>query len=171
MYFNKLNFNVEVNEFEIKDYVASFKLNDDKNSFEGTMYNKITNNDHLINQIIPEKIKHLFRVNHLRINCAVRPHIDHGPRTSINIYLKTNKCKTTFYSFIDNSKRKTIPLNVNNLKEEGSFVARDGEIWMLDVSKPHGVIPLDNNFDERTAICLQTTLSFQTVLNFLNDKY
>jgi hypothetical protein len=169
MYFYKLNNTVDINNFEIKNYVASFNLSDDSN-FKGTIYHKITNNNHLIDTLVPKKIKFFFQIHHLKINSEVRPHIDHGPKTSINIYLKTNNCKTTFYSFIDETKSKTIPLELSNLKEQDSFVANDGDIWVLDVSKPHGVIPLSNDFKERTAICLQTIIDFETVMNFLKNK-
>jgi len=166
MFFSKLNLNVDVNDFKIEKFVTSFKLNEE-GDFKGIVYHTVNNNDHLFN-LIPYEIRPYFVLRHLKINCAIWPHIDHGPNTSINIYLKTNNCKTTFYSFIDETEARTVPLNRNNLKEVDSFIAEDRDIWLLDVSKPHSVELLDNNFTERIAFCLHSRLRFNDVLSYFN---
>lgn len=166
MHFSKLNLSANVHDFEIGKFVTSFKLNEE-GDFKGTVYHTVNNNDHLFN-LIPYQIRPFFSLKYLKINCAIWPHIDHGPKTSINIYLKTDNCKTTFYSFINPSEIRTVPLNRNNLKETDSFVAKDGDIWLLDVSTPHSVELLDNKFTERTALCLQSRLRFDDVLPYFN---
>jgi hypothetical protein len=166
MFFSKLNLSADINDFKIGGLVSSFKLNKG-DEFKGTAYHTVNNNDHLFN-LIPYQIRPFFSLKHLKINCAIWPHIDHGPKTSINIYLKTNNCKTTFYSFIDPSEIRTVPLNRNNLKETDSFIAKDGDIWLLDISTPHSVELLDNNFTERIAFCFHSHLRFNDVLPYFN---
>jgi len=167
MFFKKIKFDFHINNYQIQKYVSSYRLNSDSEVFKGIIYHTLNNNDHLFD-ILPKWITKFFQLNHLKINCKVRPHIDHGINTSINFYIKTSNCKTTFYSFIDQTIPRTIPLDANNLKEEDSFVAKNREVFILDVSCPHSVEPLDNNFSERTVFCLQTHLNYKTVLNFLN---
>lgn len=172
MYFKKLNINLPVNQFKIGRYVSSFRLNDKKEEFKGTRYNAVSieSNKHLL-EIFPEPFRYYFRLAYFEANCAVRPHIDHGPKTSINIYLKTDNCKTSFYRFIDESKPRIIPLDTKNLEEVGSFIAKDGEAWILNVAKPHSVEPLDNtSFTKRTAVCMQSDVEYDTVLGYLK-KY
>ena len=45
-----------------------------------------------------------------------------------------------------------------------SFIAEPGDVYILDVSKVHSVIPLDNTEINRKAICFSTnSLSFNQV--------
>jgi hypothetical protein len=171
MYFKKLNIDFKINDFNLKDYAISYKLNSEKEFFKGTLYHTVdNNNDHLL-EIIPKNLRHFFQIFHLKINCNVRAHIDHGPKTSINFYIKTPPCKTAFYSFIDSTKLRTIPLDVNNLKEEDCFVAKENEVWVLDISAPHSVVSLENYIDiDRNVICIQSYISFKHVLKMLNIK-
>lgn len=57
------------------------------------------------------------------------PHIDIGRVTTINFYSDTNGERTCFYEYGAGGA----------IKEIGSFVAKDNEAWIIDVSKPHGV--------------------------------
>ena len=171
MYFKKLNYNFKINNYIIENYITSYKLNSEKDFFKGLIYHTIDKSNDQLFDIIPSKYKNLFKIAHLKINCDARPHIDNGIKTSINFYLKTNNCKTSFYSFINPKLPKTIPLDISNLKEEDSFVAKKNEVWILDVSKPHSVISINNVFENRIAICLQTGLNFQIVLKMLNEYF
>lgn len=57
------------------------------------------------------------------------PHTDIGRVTTVNFYSNTNGERTCFYEYGAGGA----------IKEVGSFVAKDGEAWVLDVSNPHGV--------------------------------
>jgi hypothetical protein len=56
------------------------------------------------------------------------PHVDKVRKTAINFYLETSGGKTIYYDFKN-----------NKLEEKFSFVAKNGETWLLDVDKPHSV--------------------------------
>ena len=57
------------------------------------------------------------------------PHVDGVRVTAINIYSNTNGERTCFYTYAAGG----------DIQEVGSFVAKDGDIWLMDVSKPHAV--------------------------------
>lgn len=59
------------------------------------------------------------------------PHVDRARRTAINFYITCGDETTQFYD-ADEKTQTLIPAD--------SFCAKDGECWMLDVSKPHSVI-------------------------------
>ena len=57
------------------------------------------------------------------------PHIDGVRLTALNIYGSTNGERTCFYQYKSGGK----------IEEKDSFVARDGEAYLLNVDKPHAV--------------------------------
>lgn len=61
---------------------------------------------------------------------TVPPHVDVGRRTAINVYVECSGEVTEFFEADDVSKQLT---------SKGSFTARKGEAWLLNVSKPHAV--------------------------------
>ncbi len=74
---------------------------------------------------------------------SLPPHVDRGRRAAINIYLKCAGETTEFYDPDDSTK---------TLKPTGSFTAKPGEAWLLDVSKPHAVLMRDA--DERVGLSM-----------------
>jgi hypothetical protein len=61
---------------------------------------------------------------------ALSPHIDIRRRSCINFYLKTSNEITYFYDW-----NKT----TENLTEIESFISKDNEAWLLNVTIPHSV--------------------------------
>jgi hypothetical protein len=57
------------------------------------------------------------------------PHVDRVRITTINIYRDTNGERTCFYKYGAGG----------TIEEVGSFVAQDGEAWVLAVDTPHAV--------------------------------
>ena len=57
------------------------------------------------------------------------PHVDGVRVAAINIYSNTNGERTCFYTYAAGGE----------IQEVDSFVAKDGDIWLMDVSKPHAV--------------------------------
>ena len=57
------------------------------------------------------------------------PHVDGVRVTAINIYRDTHGERTCFYRYAAGGE----------IEEVDSFVAKDGDIWLMDVSKPHAV--------------------------------
>lgn len=169
MYFEKLNFNFKINKFSIENYLVSYPPIEENNKlqFKGLMYNTVSkDNNHLL-EIIPEQYRKFFRIVHLKINRNVHPHIDRMVNTSINFYIKPSECKTTFYSFINQYTSRFMALDKNDLKEETSFIANTNDVYILDVSKPHSVTSLSENFSERCILCLQTQISFSNVVKWI----
>lgn len=84
--------------------------------------------DYLINQL-PKAVLDIERpkVFYMEVDCAeganyLPPHIDRGRRCAINLYTKCAGEKTIFYGDV-----------------QDVFIAKDNEVWALDVSKPHSV--------------------------------
>lgn len=59
------------------------------------------------------------------------PHVDRGRRVAINFYLVCGD-ETTLFFEPDETTRSLMPV--------AKFCAKEGQCWMLDVSKPHAVI-------------------------------
>lgn len=57
------------------------------------------------------------------------PHIDGVRVTAINIYSNTNGERTCYYEYGAGGE----------ITEVDSFTAKDGDVWLMDVSKPHAV--------------------------------
>jgi len=57
------------------------------------------------------------------------PHVDVGRKCCLNLYVDTHQEKSIYYEYY-----------AGKIKEVASFVAEDGESWLMDVSKPHAVL-------------------------------
>lgn len=77
---------------------------------------------------------------------SLPPHVDRGRRAAINVYLDCANETTQFFEADEEAER---------LDLVGSFMAKPGESWLLDVSKPHAV--LMGEAKERTGV----TISFR----------
>jgi hypothetical protein len=76
----------------------------------------------------------------------LRPHIDHAISCCVNFYIQSNSCTTHFYEAHAgatreryNGKTSSNLYDVNDLTEVSSFLAGDGDCYLLDVSKIHSV--------------------------------
>jgi hypothetical protein len=84
--------------------------------------------------------------------------------TTINFYINTSNCLTQFYSLKTDTPRTHQIENqtdghlfsIHDLNVEDSFVASPGEVWLLDVTKPHSVQPLQAGPVDRVALVLQS---------------
>ena len=168
MYFEKLNIKIDTPSYEVGKKQLEYGINiDDK--FNGLWYSDLKVNDQI--DLIPEKYKSDFYLSFLEANSFILPHSDSGPTAVINFYIETNNCATQFYEIKDNAKPYQIEnqtdgciYNLDDLVETGSFIAQPGDVYILDVSKVHSVIPLDNNEINRKAICFSTnSLNFNEV--------
>jgi hypothetical protein len=164
--------------FEYKDYAQTELINSYGTNGKGLFYFSIDDtNAHLFDCIRAPFRKH-FYITVLKINIPfVPPHTDSNIKASINFYIQTNNCKTTFYDIknpnfqerkIKNQTNGSI-FNIEDLNETSSFIAKDNEAYLLDVTKPHSVLSLSGTTSERIAICLQTlTLSYEETLTVLS---
>lgn len=168
-----------LSDFEKSDLKVSYGLEVD-GIWKGIKYFKLKYiNEVKVRSILPEVIRTDFDLLVMEINNRIPPHTDSGILSSINIYIESEPCTTQFYSFKENHDTLQIEnqtngklFRLNNLTLENSFVAKPNEIWLLDVTKPHSVFPIDENTKtvKRVAICLQSSKhSFDDVKRLITD--
>jgi hypothetical protein len=92
------------------------------------------------------KYKPAVRYCELRGTGFLRPHKDHGITCCVNYYIQSNGCTTHFYEAKPNAKPERYEgktasklYDVTDLTEVSSFVAADGDCYLLDVSQIHSV--------------------------------
>lgn len=134
----------------------------------------------LLDRLIPSQYKEGFITAVMDINSHVGPHTDSEILVTINHYIQTNDEKTTFYSFKKNTditeskvrnQTNGSVFNVHDLDVYGSFVAKENETWILDVTKPHSVSATRPMNKIRRAIVLQSKVyTFEEVTRMLKEK-
>ena len=142
---------------------------------KGVYHNNIwTPDKENIYGVIPKRYWTDFEMSIMTINSVLLPHIDSALKTTINFYIRTDNCRTVFYEAKDNSEiwdpgtiikksgQKTDEIayvtnvyQLSDVNEIGSFIAKDNDAWLLDVSKIHNVEPL-GDFTLRKVITLRT---------------
>jgi hypothetical protein len=98
--------------------------------------------------LFPESMRKDLIVRYMTINHAAYPHTDSGIEVSVNFYMNTTDEATNFYEFsVDDPTVGKLPNQTNGsvfsldeLKKVCSFNAKDGDIYILNVSKIHSVM-------------------------------
>lgn len=145
--------------------------------FYGISYDVITTeSNNKLFEVIPERYRDKFVLLSMNINGHARPHTDSGILASINFYVESQNAITKFYeinsktpitSKIENQTNGEL-FDPNDLKECGEFVAKDGEAFILDVTKPHSVTC--TQYGIRKALVLQTKhVPFDDVCKMLEE--
>ena len=168
MYFKKLDIKIDIPNYEVGKKQLEYGIDID-NKFNGLWYSDLKITEHI--DLIPEKHKSDFYLLFLEANSFILPHSDSGPTAVINFYIETNNCATQFYKMKDNAEPYQIEnqtngcvYNLDDLIETESFIAQPGDVYILNVSKVHSVIPLNNTEINRKAICFSTdSLTFDEV--------
>jgi hypothetical protein len=153
--FIKLNKLIHVPKYDIKQHVVSYG-NRISYAVVSTPLNDIFS-------LVPERYRKDFVLLIMEISGNVPPHTDSKILSTINIYLKSDNCKTTFYEIVTDTPHTTQIKNQTNgklfdlasLKPIGEFVAENNEAWLLDVSIPHSVTSTESSIN-RIAVCLQS---------------
>lgn len=158
--------------YAITDPLKTFKGEDGK----GIDYKKIWSPEaEKIYGILPRRYWPDFHLTVMTINCIIPPHTDTEIITSINFYLQTEGCETIFYKPKVETPRTVQIKNQTNgriyfeedLVVVDSFVAKDFEVWLLDVSQIHGV---KGDFKLRKALTLGTFVhKYGDVLEMLKE--
>ena len=125
-------------------------------------------------QVIPLAHRDNFFMTKMQVNTAIPPHTDSGIQTTINFYIRTDNCLTQFYRCkTDRPSTRQVGnqtdgyiFDVNDLDATDAFVAEPNTAWLLDVTKPHAVIP-QGKFTERVAIVLSSKLPYSQVVELL----
>lgn len=175
MYFMKLKNEFVLSDFKsIHDVISYGEKYVD--SFKGIQYTKIRiPNMYDVYKVIPNQYRKFFGLNLMRINSKVPAHTDSIIKTCINFYIATENCITNFHEpIVEYPKTYQIKnqtdgymFDENDLKKVDSFIAKPNEAWILNVKKPHSVVPL-GGINERKAITLATNVfTFEEVCDML----
>lgn len=168
------------NTFNTPDYIISnsqlsYGITVD-GEFKGVEYLNLKDKLPEIEQFIPEKYRKHFGVLLMRINTIIPPHTDSDIKTTINFYIRTDDCLTQFYEFKNDNPTTQQVVNQtdgflfeeSDLNKIGGFIAQPNEAWLLDVTKPHSVIP-QSEIKERLAVALSSKLSYDEVYEILHE--
>jgi hypothetical protein len=158
--------------YAITDPLKTFKGDDGR----GIDYKKVwTPEVEKVYGVLPKKYWQDFHLTVMTIDCIIPPHTDTEIITSINFYLQTEGCRTTFFKPKVNNPRTVQIKNQTNgciyyeedLVEVDSFVAEDYDVWLLDVSQIHSV---KGDFKLRKALTLGTFVhKYEEVLEMLKE--
>jgi hypothetical protein len=176
MCFKKLNLNFTPPEFQLGEREMEYGLDID-NEFHGIWYSGIKNdNDFELKEHIPKKYRNQFTVQLMEINYYILPHTDSGVKSVVNFYIETDECLTRFYEvkegaqpFKINNQTDGCVYRIEDLELGPSFIAKPGDVYILDVSKVHGVIPLTEEKVKRKALCLSSSeLNFKQLVEIMS---
>lgn len=101
----------------------------------------------LVRAIVPDSIQHaVLGVNYTEVT-LLAAHIHVVERCVINLYQQTNGERTTFYegtvepddTWSTDNGNGYLNVNMGLLTPVESFIAQDGDVWILDAFQPHSV--------------------------------
>ena len=115
------------------------------------IYSKISNMAILAGKYFTKKLfeiePHLIYYGEIPGPGSLDPHIDHGATVVANFYFDANESVTTFYkqkedatSKVYDTMQSTGIFDLNSVTPIESFQAKDGESYLLNVRKIHGVM-------------------------------
>jgi len=145
-------------------------------TFHGISYHRASiQASQALKQYFPAILLDMLEHTLMTINREVPPHVDNAISWVINVYLQTNNCITQFYASSDDAKGFQIRnqtngriFNAEDLTPADSFIANVGDIYILDVTKPHAVLPLEPGPVQRSALCYQARgLPYQQLMAML----
>lgn len=145
---------------------------------KGLIYYDLDQNtkDTLKKIYLPENLIKDFDVVLMYINSDyILPHVDSDTKCVINLYLNSDDGVTYFYEIINDNPKKIYGqtdgyiYSEEDLKEVGSFKAKNLESWLLDVTKVHGVKNLENKSMKRLAYSFVSNLDYSYVYRILKN--
>ena len=174
-YFLKLNHKFDLPDVSVGPVNIQYGI-EVENNFYGIWYNSLQPKEtYLIKDLLPEKFLDGFCVDLMQVNCLILPHIDSNVKCVVNFYVKTEECITQFYDIKPGANPYKIPnqtngciYNLDDLIPGPSFIANPGDVYLLDITKPHSVTPLTDGLINRVAFCAGSTkLSYEEIKNLL----
>ena len=160
MYFKKLNIQFNVPEFDIGEPDIQYGPTVD-GEFYGIEYRELVNFKSLYSKFTLNLTAEAPQLLH--VNCYIPPHTDSGINSVIKYYITTENCTTQFYEkkedIVDHyqieNQTDGYLYNLKDLTLGPSFTAKPGDVYLLNVSKIHSVIPLERAVGiDRKAICV-----------------
>ena len=177
MFFSKLTKEITVGDLSPEHLHIRYGRPGADGVFRGIQYHTAAGDVSSIYQVIPEKYRMDFSPLLMSINRDVPPHTDSGILATINLYVTSGNCETVFYrpkpeggviaEKLPNQTNGAI-FDINSWDRAASFMATDGESYILDVTHPHGVYNRSPVPVTRRALALQTRLhKYDDVCNML----
>ena len=180
MFFRKLNKQFLIGKYSKAGRKIEYGM-DTPFGFAGIKYSYINaeNEQDLLN-VIPESYRDNCTLSLMELNYKIPPHTDSDIEAIINFYIKTDRCVTQFYyppdtltasssTKIENQTDGAI-FHEGYMKKSVKFMAHPGDAYLLDVSKPHSVSPMQPGIPDRKAICLQILYkSFDEAVEMLKE--
>jgi len=139
--------------FKTYKSIASYGKNRNE-TFVGINYSTVSSPDaHLVYSVIPEQYRKNFYLALMEVNTFIPPHIDTGVMSTINFYIKADGCTTQFYDFKDGADKSRVDTkgyvyDIKDLEERDSFVAGDGDAYLLDTTQIHAVWDMGKEVQE-----------------------
>lgn len=177
MFFRKLN-----RQFFVGPYLKTGRKieygMDTPFGFAGIKYSYInTKDENDLLEVIPESYRDNCTLSLMELNYKIPPHTDSNIEAIINFYIKTDRCVTQFYYPKEDASTTKIAnqtdgaiFHEGHLKKSVRFMAHPGDAYLLDVSKPHSVYPMEAGLPDRKAICLQILYkSFDEAVEMLKE--
>jgi hypothetical protein len=124
--------------------IASYGKNRNE-TFVGINYSMVATPDaELLFSVIPKESRKDFYIALMEVNTFIPPHVDTGVLSTINFYIKSDGCTTQFYDFKPSADKSRVDTkgyvyDIKDLCEADSFVADDGDAYLLDTTKVHAV--------------------------------
>jgi len=127
--------------------------------------------------LIPSKERKHFHMSLMTINRAILPHTDSDTKTAINWYIHEGGYETYFCEPKHDAKPFKLPTqtdgcvyNFEDVTLMEGFSAKDGDIYVLDVTKTHCVVPKAEMCTPRLALNMATNLPFEDVVSLLGNQ-
>lgn len=129
--------------------------------------------------LVPSEFQDKFDICTMEITSTLVPHIDSSIKCSVNYYYSVNDERTVFYRVLNDNQGYPMKkdrdtgrkFRYSDVEEIDSFIAKSGEVWLLDVSKPHNLISSSTGLFDRKAIVLQTShFTYDQVLKMIESK-
>lgn len=147
-------------------------------NFKGIRYYDINKEArmYLLNKIIPKKFRNDFNVTLMFINHdTIVPHTDSNIEMVINLYIQTSEGTTHFwephknYGTVKLANQTTGAIYYpDQLDHIYSFIAKNYEIWALDIKQVHSVT---GSNDMRIAFCFQSrNLKYNDFIEGIKDN-
>jgi hypothetical protein len=114
----------------------------------------------LLDVEVPEVWLLYIKPDENSLTSMLAPHKDIVRLCGINFYLETHGERTVYYSYASGGK----------LTEVGSFVAQDGECYVMDVDEPHAV-ELTPNYVRRMVSVSFVRTPYKEVIKYFDNCY
>lgn len=179
--FTKINFSfdphIPISIGQIINYFGSTDPKHDLENFKGVYYRQILTGHETFLNLVPEHTWKNWSVTYMTITDMAPPHIDNKITSNINFYITTDNCITKFWT------PKAEPLSTYQLSTQtngrlydtaqlemvSNFIAQDGDVYLLDITKIHSVEAINKQTFNRTAISMHSYYTYSQVEKLLKE--